>query len=365
MEDSTIKIVLGALLLIILLGNVFGQTEDDFIIRQNDEGGITITWYRGAIKQVVIPETIGGYRVTSIGDMAFSRQQLTSVIIPNSVTNIWESAFSRNQLTSVTIPNSVTQIRAYTFADNQLTSVTIHNSVTRIGWRAFAWNQLPSIIFPDSLIIIGEEAFAYNQLTCITIPSSVTRIDERAFAGNQLTSITLGTNVRFDHSSFPNNFYEFYISQDRRAGTYTLNDGIWTVVFEYELCYCGHLPLHIVLADFQPTPPINFRGFWHSVDVDNEFLGRFEYLHTFTHKDWDFGAYHTLVFWTDVPVREFSFQHLRIGSCGTTFYFDAQTIAFTIDELLPTDAFVLNIIRSHYLLPDGGITFIDENNKKR
>jgi hypothetical protein len=56
-------VVLVALLL--LASYVFGQSEDDFDIMQNQQGGITITGYRGTTKQVVIPETIEGIRVTS------------------------------------------------------------------------------------------------------------------------------------------------------------------------------------------------------------------------------------------------------------------------------------------------------------
>ena len=71
-------------------------------------------------KEVIIPEKISGVEVTSIGDSAFSRNELTSVTIPNSVTSIGWGAFSRNQLTSVTIPSSVTSIGNSAFYKNDL-----------------------------------------------------------------------------------------------------------------------------------------------------------------------------------------------------------------------------------------------------
>ena len=46
---------------------------------------------------------------------------------------------------------------------NQLTSVIIPNSVTSIGNYAFGHgNQLTSVVIPDSVISIGEGAFYGN-----------------------------------------------------------------------------------------------------------------------------------------------------------------------------------------------------------
>ncbi len=128
-------------------------------------------------RDVVIPVDI-----TSIGNYAFSYNQLTTVTIPSGVTSIGNSAFRDNQLTTVTIPEGVTSIGYSAFSDNQLTSVTIPSSVTSIRNFTFYGNQLTTVTIPSGVTSIGADAFSYNQLTSVTIPSSVTSIDPMAFA---------------------------------------------------------------------------------------------------------------------------------------------------------------------------------------
>ena len=80
------------------------------------------------------------YRVTSIGDRAFSGcGGLTSIVISDSVTSIGISAFSScDGLTSIVIPDSVTSIGDDAFYNcGGLTSIVIPDSVRSIGASAF------------------------------------------------------------------------------------------------------------------------------------------------------------------------------------------------------------------------------------
>ena len=159
-------------------------------------GAATVEGCDGACPTtLVIPDTLGGNSVTSIGMGAFEGSDLTSVSIPNSVTSIGNYAFLNNALTTVTIPNSVTSIGYATFEGNDLTTVTIGNSVTSIGYYAFNGNDLTSVTIPNSVTTIGDSAFYGNALTSVTIPNSVTSIGNIAFAGNALTSVTIGNSV--------------------------------------------------------------------------------------------------------------------------------------------------------------------------
>lgn len=72
-----------------------------------DDSKVTITRYRGAGGDVVVPDTIDGLPVTSIGAYAFRDcTGLTSITLPNSVTSIGDSAFERCVfLTSISLPD--------------------------------------------------------------------------------------------------------------------------------------------------------------------------------------------------------------------------------------------------------------------
>ena len=190
-----------------------GEFETAFI----DNGrAIAIVAYNGNNSTVIIPDRINGLPVTVIRFNAFLEKGLTGITIPNTVTTIEGRAFFDNQLSSVVIPGSVTTIGFWAFARNQLTSVIISNSVTTIERNAFANNRLSSVVIPDS----------------------VTSIEGGAFTGNPITRITIGANVELVNrdamghgigNAFDNGFDGFYRSQERRAGTYTLLNGAWSV----------------------------------------------------------------------------------------------------------------------------------------
>ena len=150
---------------------------------------------------LVIPSTLGGRPVTSIGSSAFyGCSGLTSVTISDGVTSIGAGAFSGcSGLTSVTIPDSVTSIEGYAFYGcSGLTSVTIPDSVTSIEDSAFySCSGLKSVTIPDSVTSIGDYAFdGCSGLKSMTIPDSVTSIGGYAFSGcSGLTSVTIPDNV--------------------------------------------------------------------------------------------------------------------------------------------------------------------------
>jgi hypothetical protein len=190
---------------------------------------VTITsCEEGASGKLVIPATIEGKTVTSIGYAAFR--------------------YCRN-LTSITIPDSVTSIEVYAFAGcSSLTSITIGNGVTSIGSHAFIHcGSLTSITIPKSVTSIGESAFTgCRALTSITIPKSVTSIGSSAFTlCSSLTTIEVGAgNVNYTEVNgvlFNTKMTVLLTYPASKTGTnYTISDSV-TSIGDYAFTSCRSL----------------------------------------------------------------------------------------------------------------------------
>jgi BspA type Leucine rich repeat region (6 copies) len=203
-----------------------------------NNGAITITEYTGSGGTVLIPDTINGHPVTSIGAGAFqSANNLTNVTIPEGVVDIGEAAFYGCQfLAAVTIPNSVTNIGDSAFSNcSGLARLAIDSSVINVAGNAFyLCGSLTDIIIGSDVTDIGylfsgdyvlgnmtniavnADNAVYSSLNgCLfdrnhtvliqfptgrggayVIPDSVTNIDTYAFQYCQnLTSITIPDSV--------------------------------------------------------------------------------------------------------------------------------------------------------------------------
>ncbi len=114
---------------------------------------------------IEIPESVTSegksYVVTAIAKDAFWREEITSVIIPQSITSIEESAFMGcEKLSAVILPESLTSIKPQTFSMSGLTSVIIPQGVSTIEWGAFSeCNNLISVTLAESVTKIDLHAF--------------------------------------------------------------------------------------------------------------------------------------------------------------------------------------------------------------
>ena len=93
-------------------------TNGDFSYSTNNSNWITLTGYTGSGGSVVIPETISGMPVRSIGASAFANKvSVTSISLPTNLTTISDSAFFNTRIYSVVVPTNVTSIGASAFSN--------------------------------------------------------------------------------------------------------------------------------------------------------------------------------------------------------------------------------------------------------
>ena len=182
---------------------------------------------------IMVPSTLGGKQVTSVGNYAFwNCNGLTGITIPAGVTKIGYNTFcSCYSLKYIVIPEGVTSIGNLAFQNCwSLESLTIPSTLSYNcslldafminGREGFAGYPLfsgvadgepyilgdwllgyngdapASVIIPSNIKHIASSAFSNCSLTSVTIPSSVVSIGSSAFSGCALlTSVTIPSSV--------------------------------------------------------------------------------------------------------------------------------------------------------------------------
>ena len=184
-----------------------------------DGSTATITEFRGPVDpkntgpyDIDIPEKLGNYTVTVLGEDSFSTDdfdsplydihhtKIHSVTIPQSVTSIGKDAFAQcRALQSLTIDDAATSIGDWAFDEcYKLTTLSLGKKITTIGDYAFYdCRILNNVTIPQSVTSIGDQAFGccYG-MDSFTIKDAATSIGEYAFFYCQsLTTLSLGENI--------------------------------------------------------------------------------------------------------------------------------------------------------------------------
>ncbi len=128
--------------------------------------------------EIIIPDTIDGFKVTKIADNAFiNNQTITKVTLPDTVTSIGMGAFMNCK---------------------NLKSVNIPKNVKSIGIDAFRATDIRKIFLPKGLENLGSGAFQNcKSLTAAALPSTLERLENETFKGcSSLRSIKIPEGVK-------------------------------------------------------------------------------------------------------------------------------------------------------------------------
>lgn len=180
--------------------------NDDFIFKGNELKGMTAKGKdkvkTQGLTDMVIPDTTPeGLPITRIGDNAFYRRKLTSVVIPNTVESIGYDAFGVCALKEVKLPDALKDIEGFAFYNNKLEKVEFGNNVKTIEPSAFALNNLENVDLPDSVEEIGASAFYKNSLTELKVPKSIKKLDMYAFCKNNIKNVDVPNTIEFLHQN--------------------------------------------------------------------------------------------------------------------------------------------------------------------
>ncbi|MBE5774669.1 MAG: leucine-rich repeat domain-containing protein, partial [Clostridiales bacterium] len=165
------------------------SAETEFAYTTIDASSISITGYYGTETDLVIPESINGLTVKTIGNNAFRSTAITSVVIPATVTAIGNAAFQYcESLAEVTFSAengaALTTIGSYAFEEcYALKAMVFPEGLTTINNHAFKnCTAMAEITFPSTLTTIGQYAIeACTSLTEVSLPDSVTSMGTGVF----------------------------------------------------------------------------------------------------------------------------------------------------------------------------------------
>lgn len=339
---------------------------DDYTYTVLPDGTAEITGYYGWGTNIVIPSSLDGYKVTSIGEVAFERcYDLVEVIIPEGVTNISNNAFSDcGSLEKITIPDTVTSIGIGAFCwCYSLQEIDIPQGVTAIPDAAFHMcYSLRRVSIPEGVVSLGFSSFDFcSSLTQVVLPESVTSIGEFSFYGcTNLREIIIPENVKnIDSETFGDceNLEAIYV-YSKDCALESSNIPVTTTVY----CYEGSTAQ--AYAESNGNPFVLFCADAHTVVVDNGYAATYdsEGLTDGLHCS-DCGA--VLKEQKIIPVltnnpADFSYEVLSDGTAEITGY-SGSALCLTIPSVLDgykvtsigNDAFISCYSLIEVTIPDG------------
>ena len=214
MSKKIFSIFIIILVLLGLCGTVFAK---DTYTATSTINGVTVNWSyelndsnqienlkcinpTDLIGNVIIPSTLDGKTVVTLGDSAFkSATKITEITIPNSVKEIGLGAFSGcTSLSNINLGN-VERICDQSFKNcTSLTSIKLPKTLNKgaSGAPFSGCENLKNIELEEGMTVVPDYVCASTPITEITIPNSVKKIGLWTFKNcTFLKKITILDNV--------------------------------------------------------------------------------------------------------------------------------------------------------------------------
>ena len=170
----------------VTLNAVWVAEKNVFEYEVNDERA-TITKYIGGIRELIIPQTLGGFPVVAIGDKAFYETSLGSterIVIGEHIKTIGNAAFYNSVGIEIDVearPESIGEQAFY--GCTGLSTITLGKGVSTVPFEAFSGcTSLESVVLSDTVEAIAENAFELcSALKTVTAHSSLKKVEDSAF----------------------------------------------------------------------------------------------------------------------------------------------------------------------------------------
>ncbi len=191
----------------------------------------TLKSYKWSFGYEVIPNSVLGKKITSIGPKAFyNNKMLLKVIVAEGVVSIKDSAFEDcSNLIEVDLPDSLKELGSYAFAQSGIKKIMVP-AVAEMGSTPFDnCENLSRVVFANGTKKIDFDYFhGSTSLTEIIFPEGLEDIDVGFFVGlNNLEEITFPrslTNIRGDVDQLRYLNAKIFVYRDSEAAKFFAGD---------------------------------------------------------------------------------------------------------------------------------------------
>jgi hypothetical protein len=146
---------------------------------KNWYGGVTLGYYTGTARDVVIPETIDGLDITEIGSKVFAGKDITSVTLPSKLQYIGVGAFE-----------NCTELKTINFSGA--------NNLNTLDHEAFRGATQLQNFDLSSITQFGDDVFVGNTAIAeIELGANVNRFTSTTFSNMNLTRVTVNPSNQY------------------------------------------------------------------------------------------------------------------------------------------------------------------------